>query len=107
MKESATGGEVALEGDEKEARPQAEGYMRGRCGTPGYQIVREGETPGAGSFRGANAGWRISYTCNPKDPHEGHDDDEHTDAAEDASATKGATWNAPDGGKSGKSRWDR
>src|SRR4051812_40617819 len=67
IKESSNGGEVALEGNEEESRPQAEGYMRGRCGSPGFAVVHEGQVKGAGAFRGGDSAWRIAYRCKEKE----------------------------------------
>jgi hypothetical protein len=86
VKESATGGEVALEGKDEEARPQAEGYMRGRCGSPGFVVVQEGQTKGAGSFRGADSAWRITYRC--KEKEKSYEEDPPSPAAADAGANK-------------------
>ncbi len=59
VKQSANGGIVALEGPEKEARPSAEGYMRGRCFGRDFEIVKEGAADGMG----VDTAYRIEYKC--------------------------------------------
>lgn len=62
VKQSANGGIVALEGPEKEARPSAEGYMRGRCFGRDFEIVKEGAAEGMG----VDTAYRIEYKCKPE-----------------------------------------
>jgi hypothetical protein len=95
VKESSNGGEVALDGNEEESRPQAEGYMRGRCGSPGFAIVQEGKPQGAGSFRGADSAWRIAYRCKTKE--KSYEEDPPSPAAQRDGGTKDAG-NKKDGG---------
>jgi hypothetical protein len=87
IKEGAHGGEVALEGNEEESRPQAEGYMRGRCGSPGFAVLQEGQVKGAGAFRGGDSAWRITYRCKEKEKSYAEDP---PSAAADAGASASA-----------------
>ncbi|MDB4996377.1 MAG: hypothetical protein JWM74_3809 [Myxococcaceae bacterium] len=86
IKESANGGEVALDGKEDEARAQAEGYMRGRCGSPGFVVEQEGQVKGAGAFRGGDSAWRIAYRC--KEKEKSYEEDAPSAAASDGGAAR-------------------
>lgn len=64
VKESVAGGELAIDKDDKVARPQADSYMKQRCGKDStYVVTGEHLQNGAGTFRGGDSTWRIDYEC--------------------------------------------
>jgi len=63
VKTSWNGGEVAIPSkDDAPGRAKAEKYMGDQC-PHGFDVVREEAEPGAGTFRGSEASWRITYEC--------------------------------------------
>jgi hypothetical protein len=63
VKESLVDGEISIDKDDQVARPQAESYMKQRCGKDTYAITNEHRQAGAGTFRGGDSSWRIDYEC--------------------------------------------